>query len=666
MNKPALGNLDQQNRWPAPDDLTAARFFAALLSVLAVLSLSEVFASVSRSDRTFSDYPLRWQFLVAAGCLLALGSLAAALSLWLRKTLPWPGLLRAAERLGPANLLLALLVWAVYLYGALFRLQNQFSSFTPRLWLFWLAAGLAALFLRAAWRGLPYFWCLLATAAGLGTVVRLLGFLPDLSASPFTLGWSEASRFYYASLPLASQVYGMPIPLSPWHASRYLILGLPFAIPQVSLGFMRFYQVLLWVGLNLTTGLALIKRFRLGDWRIALLGACWAGLFLLQGPVYYHLLVCILVVLLGYDGRKPWRTAVMVLLASLWAGISRVNWFPVPAMLAITLYLLETPLTSGPRNWLRYLVPPALWTGVGLLSAAAAQAVYVRLSGQPDPSIFNSTYSSALLWYRLLPNPTSPMGVLPAILLISLPLLALMLVTALKSPRAWHPLRLLGLAGMLAVLFVGGLVVSTKIGGGSNIHNVDAYIVLVLVAGCAFWMGAYTPQAREAPRPWRPWPLTFLIIALPLAWGLAEYRAAPAYDAARDAEDLAQLTSYLKPLAARGEVLFITQRQLLTFGLVKGIPIVPDYEVLTLSEMALARNPAYLARYNRDLSARRFSAIVVDPQREYYQDPAVDSFAEENNAWVEYITKPILASYQTGLRIERISGPTIDVMIPKP
>lgn len=665
MSAPDPISPAQEGRFSAPDKLTAARFFLLLLTLLAVISLPGLFTAGADSGRAIGSYSLRWAVLLGASVLVALAQAAFLSGLWSKQA---ERLLKSSQIFEPiqmANLLLVLLVWAGYVLGVLWRFERQLGGYLPRLWFFWLAAALSGLFLCAAWRKMPLFWGVMASAVGLGALVRLLAFLPDISSTPFTLAWSEASRLYYASLLFAQQLYGLSIPLSPWHPSRYLLLGLPFVFENLPIWLMRFYQVFLWTALSLFTGLALMKRFRLRDGRISLLGACWAGLFLLQGPVYYHLLICIIIVLLGFDARRLGKTLLVVALASSWAGISRVNWYPVPAMLAIALYLLESPV-AGPRGWLRYLVPPALWGSVGLLTAAAAQTVYMRLSGQPDLSVFGSTYTSALLWYRLLPNPTSPMGVLPEILIITLPLLALLLGSWLRTRQSWHPLRLVGLAGILLILFAGGLVVSTKIGGGSNIHNVDAFIVLVLVTGSAVWTGVYTPETREAPRPWRPWLLTFAIIALPLAWGLNTRAPFVNHNAVQDAADLSALDSYLKSQAPDGEILFITQRQLLTFGLIQGIRIVPDYEVLTLSEMSLSRNQVYLARFNQDLSRHRFAAIVVDPQREIYQDPATFGFAEENNAWVEYISKPILANYQTGLRIDRRDGQTIDVMVPRP
>ena len=76
------------------------------------------------------------------------------------------------------------------------------------------------------------------------------------------------------------------------------------------------------------------------------LTAGWLFLFLLRVGVYYHLEVMVILPLLFIDMKKPRQSLLIVIIASLWAGISRVNWFPMPALLAIALYLLETPLTS--------------------------------------------------------------------------------------------------------------------------------------------------------------------------------------------------------------------------------------------------------------------------------------------------------------------------------
>src|SRR5690606_5449018 len=114
---------------------------------------------------------------------------------------------------------------------------------------------------------------------------------------------------------------------SPWHPSRYLLLSLPFVIPDSSLFFSRLWQIALWLITSLAAGLALSRRFQL-KLPALMVGTLWSALVLLQGPVYYHLLVSVIIILWGFDRRRFWKTLLVVTLSSIWAGISRVNWVP--------------------------------------------------------------------------------------------------------------------------------------------------------------------------------------------------------------------------------------------------------------------------------------------------------------------------------------------------
>ena len=236
------------------------------------------------------------------------------------------------------------------------------------------------------------------------------------------------------------------------------------------------------------TGILFVRRLRPASRFLAVLTVMWFFLYLLQGAVYYHLQVMIWIILLGVSARHPWRSLAAVVLASIWAGMSRVNWFPMPAMLAIGLYLLEEPV-SGYRNFWRYMLKPAMWLVLGLLTALASQSLYIYWSGnQGNLSAFGSSFTSDLLWDRLWANPTYPLGVVPGILIVSAPMIAVIIHALRGRLAAWHPIRLLGLAGMLVVLFSGGLVVSVKIGGGGDLHNMDAFMTLLgIIAGCLYF-----------------------------------------------------------------------------------------------------------------------------------------------------------------------------------
>jgi hypothetical protein len=215
--------------------------------------------------------------------------------------------------------------------------------------------------------------------------------------------------------------------------------------------------------------------------------------------------------------------------------------------------------------------------------------------------------------------------------------------------KDWHPLRLLGLGAMMLVLFAGGLVVSTKIGGGSNIHNLDSYILLVLTIGLYIAFGRTASEAGRQVIVWRPLIVLLVIIALPVLWNMELGQPFRKRNVEQAAFDLDKLNGIVQQYTRQGEVLFITQRQLEVFNLVPGVRMVPDYEMLLLSEMAISNNLPGLQRFYDDLERHRFALIVANPQRDQIQDPAVDAFAEENNAWVEHISPYINKYYQSEL-----------------
>src|SRR4030042_3173552 len=89
------------------------------------------------------------------------------------------------------------------------------------------------------------------------------------------------------------------------------------------------------------------------------------------------------------------------------------------------------------------------------------------------------------------------MGILPSAILVSLPLIGLMVAHLFKHWRDYHLIRLFGLAAILLMLFVGGVIVSVKIGGGSNLHNLDAYLTLLLVIASYIYFDCFKPDYSE-------------------------------------------------------------------------------------------------------------------------------------------------------------------------
>lgn len=511
-----------------------------------------------------------------------------------------------------------------------------------------LSAAEAAL-LKLAFGRLGWIEALAAGFITQGLAYRLALFLPELSTSPLSLGWSEASRYYYASLYLAKSIYGFETPPSVLHPTRYLMQAVPFLIPSLPLWFHRLWQVLLWLVFTGWAASLLAKRLALPKGLWTALAGLWGFIFLFQGPVYYHLAVMLIAVLWGYHPKRPVQTFIVVIAASLWAGVSRINWLPVPGMLAAALYFLEED--SGKRGWLRYLLKPILWTAAGTAAGTLSMKLYELFSGNPA-YVFGSSFSSDLLWYRLRPSATYGMGVLGAVVLVSLPLAIILFWWAIQSRGRVHVLRILGLAAMLAVLGVGGLVVSTKIGGGSNLHNMDAYLALLLICGAMVAFGRVREEGQAALRNRiAPGWMLLLAAAVPSLFLLTTGGTRWIRPDLASAEAAVQMVrETVEPTVVQGgRVLFISERHLVTFGKVEA-PLEPDYERVFLMEMAMAGNRPYLDQFHTDLREHRFVQIIVQTQRVLYQGPW-HAFGEENDAWVENVSEPLLCWYEPGVEI---------------
>ena len=480
----------------------------------------------------------------------------------------------------------------------------------------------------------------------LQSVIQLfLVHLPMVTAYPFAMGWSETSRFYFPSLFLAEQVYEQDYPWPILHPTLHILLAPPYLV-DAPLWFHRFWQValrLMLVGLIVPP---LLRRLSLQGRAMRWFVGIWMFLFLSMGPVYFHLAVPVIIVLWGFSPGNARRTWIAVLLASLWCGWSRVNWYPVPGMLAAVLYLLEQPV-DGRSVW-KYLSKPFLWFTIGTLAAFLSQRVYISLSGIEQGEFFYTSLTSDLLWYRLLPNETYSPGILPGALLASLPMwLAMVLVLRSNPIRSWNPIRLALIVGALFVLLVGGLLVSLKIGGGADLHNLDAYFVLLLIVFSYLVFARYSLENGSFPKlvPLH-WLLALVIVLLP-AWSwLGSNVLFKSYDTKTTGAVLQALQDKVDEVnASGGEILFITQRHLISMHMLDGVTLVPEYEREDLMEMAMGNNTAYLDRFRKDMADQRFDLIVVDPLR-FNVFSRNRSFSDENNVWVRRVMKSILCHYR--------------------
>lgn len=659
--------------------VSSATFWQTTFAFTFIVNLGILIWSISR---WIELKVILWRSVWLGALVLYLGALAGCIFLffWIRRGNAGRFLAATELEVFTAKPILRLaagaefaaLLWAIpylkftYHIGEVVKKSTQDPVLTTILfyWAVWWIVILAASTLKVAFKT--------SWAGGFASALVILGVTYEIfvrfhavTTYPFSVGWSESSRFYYGSLYFAQSIYGMKVPLSTLHPSRYFLQSLPFLFPNLGLAFSRFWQFFLWIGLTSVTALVLAQRALTSgpppEGRgvgVRALFAGWIFLFLLRVGVYYHLEVMVFVPLLFVSAKHPWRSLAAIIFASAWAGVSRVNWFPVPAMIAIAIYLLEVPVSgkvesskSPLSTFYKYLATPALWLVIGLLTAFAAQAAYIPLSGNANNvQAFVSSFVSDKLWYRLWPNDSYPLGIVPAILIVSGPLLVALILATVRygmvsrpSHNNLHPLRWVGLWGMLVVLFAGGLVVSVKIGGGGDLHNMDAYAALIGVIAAWFIGEKVTGEDGQKLQVTASWPVTAVALLIPLIFIVPLLSPMQNFNQSANQEAFKQLKGVAEQAGQKGPVLFITERHLLTFHQID-LPLVPEYENVMLMEMAMSNNQPYLQQFYSDLRNHRFAAIVTGKQNIGITDEG--AFAEENNVWNSRISPYIQCYYE--------------------
>ena len=536
-------------------------------------------------------------------------------------------------------------VASILLFGCwvLLDMGNFFLTAFPLIWLFGHIALLGVLFLRGTGR-FTLLQSMLITFLVYGVFLWLVYYLPNINNYPLTLSWSETSHYYYASLIFSRIIYGQWAPLSILNPSRYLLQSLPFLVPSLPLWFHRLWEAMLWLGISFASAVALSNRIKPADKLLKLALIAWFFMFCFQGPIYYQLMLVILIVLLGFKKDKLWFSLGCVAVASLWAGISRVNWFPVASMLAVTLYVLEVPYKD--KSFWHYWGWPITAVILGMIIAFGSSVVYTVISGQP-PELFMLSFGMHLLGYRLLPSEAYGLGIIILTVFASLPALLIVLWGVLPRVKQWSSLRLLALLSVLISLMIAGFVVSARIGGGNNIHNLDSFLVVLGVITIYVAINRFIPDKPDDNKNISlPIPIVLLAFLIPIISAISILTPLSQLDYQQAWADIQQVKTLINDAQAEdGEILFIHQRHLLIFNLIDNVDMVHEYEKVELMEMAMANNQAYLTKFWYDLQSHRFDLIITEPIFIIIR-PSTDIFAEENNAWVEHVSVPLLESYE--------------------
>lgn len=485
-------------------------------------------------------------------------------------------------------------------------------------------------------------------------VMLVAGQFSTVNSYPFSIGWSEGNRFYDYSLVFGKRLYQSATPIEfPYGApGRYGLWGIWFLFGDFPIEFHRAWNAFLWFAPSLLFGWFTTQQ--IGSWLMRMAISFWVVLFLDQGPIYAPLLIAAILVVLPMHQRSFWIRASFLALAGWYVGLSRWTWAIVPGAWGVLVDLyLHYPDRQG--NPFRRLLPTAL---LGL--AGIAPGILVNLHRILAPQATTLSLSQPLLWERLLPNATYPPGILLGLATAVGPL-TLILAWWVGSKRIrLDPFQWLATIGSLLAFLAAGLVASIKIGGGSNLHNLDMFLVTLLLI-FLIWL------AKEAAFKPEQWPfsvrlLLCLVIMMPANWVFVSSVAPKILPDKATIEDaLEKIQAQVAAAKISGDVLFMDQRQLLTFGRIQNVELVADYEKKYIMDQAMAGNSAYFEIFYNDLKNQRFSLIVSEPLFTNLQDES-DNFGKENNAWVTWVSKPILCFYTPKTTLKQVG---VQLLVPR-
>ena len=509
---------------------------------------------------------------------------------------------------------------------------------------------------ESPWLGITRIGCyILLAGAGHAIFYKL----SQVTSYPFTLYWSEGNRFFDYSTLFGSYRYilasGERIKaFTTW--GMQLPWALPFVFPGLSIGFFRFWYQIIWILPTFVLGLVATHQIKSGRSSLFLtvVFASWIFLFLDQGPIYAPLVIGAILTVIAARA-KLFPGILIIFAASYYTRNARWTWSYAPGLWAGLLALLSIEKPSFSKQGLKKLVKPAALGIAGYLGGQLIPSLGISINSSTGlasstdlallPNAAASTSRQPLLWDRLFPNPTYPPGILWALVWAAVPVVLLLIVLSLEKKWQTNWLQNLALLIIPGAFLVVGIVASVKIGGGSNLHNLDMFLMsLALITSNAL---VFILQKNE-----NVWDLSriasiilFITLVSPVTFTLIGGDRLSLPTKGKINEALAAVQNKVEQYSQQGEILFIDHRQLLTFNFVKKLPLVDDYEKKYLMDQAMANNEMYFNKFYKDLADRRFTLIVNEPLNLVIRG-SEDSFGEENDAYVKWVTVPLLCTYK--------------------
>jgi hypothetical protein len=487
---------------------------------------------------------------------------------------------------------------------------------------------------------------------------------------PFSLSWSEGNRFWDYSLLFWKDHYqiadGSTIAAF-LDLGRQSLWGLAFLWKNLTIAGMRAWNTILYFLPPLLLGLLVFKHKKI-KFPILLTYEIWTYIFLSEGPIYAPLIFCAILVLLAAEIRFFPASLILIALAGYYANMTRFTWIIAPTVWAFLLiYFREKVSLPKQRNLKSVLAALAgLIGGFILPNFLSIQNSPIILEENTSSgilqSITNILRSQDLLWYRLLPSETFPLGILPALFLIVTPLFIIVSIYIKKEKIQLEKAEKFYLIASIIGFLLVGSVVSVKIGGGSNLHNMDMFLITLLIMISIFWKNGLAEWFHSELKK-TGW-VSILVLFLLVYPSIRHIYSVKPLSLPSDeiiTNSLASIQDAIDEKKDTGEILFIDQRQLLTFGKIKNVNLIGEYEKKLLMNEALSNNQAYFNLFYGDLKEHRFALIISEPTRIIYQSDE-NNFGEENDAYVKWVSEPLLCYYEP---LETFQEVGVELLVPR-
>ncbi len=624
---------------------------------------------------------LHWNLhaLILAGALGGIAGSFWVVVLWPRLAQRAVGTLLAIRPRAKWLRWLLLTGWVVvFPYLTLYSpAREKLFSQTAWWWLYGIFSTGAAFLLASDRQDHPAFADFVKGSLLTGSVFAFLSAYVNVSSYPFSLSWSEGNWLWDYSLMFSRGRYLYPqtAPIFAYiDKGRQFLWGLVYLIPGVGIKSVRFWNAFLFTVPYLLFGWTVFWR-PANRRRWAFWAGLWGFLFLRQGPIYTPLLLSAWVLVIA-DMISPWWIGGLLVAASAYyAAITRFTWVLAPTLWAILFVASKVQQASDwhvlwkKKGWLvgsailggipSHAMSQFIQNGMVVMQRALGTKTVVKATPQPADLVARHP----LIWSRLWPNATFPLGIVLGTLLATAPVACLWWIW--RRRKTWHlHWSAEAVVGAILTVFLGiGIIVSLKIGGGNNLHNLDMFFLALLLITAAFWQegGAEWLQKR-AHTLWEQSAL-FSLVIVPMYFVFAA--ASPQHIPEKrwwEPALKAVQNSVQDAVTHKDEVLFLDQRQLLTFKFVREAPLVPDYEQMYMMDQAMANNVPYFAHYYHDLARHRFAVIISSILDTHYQPPGKHNFAAENNAWVRWVAIPTLCFYQ---RKSVFPAAGVEILVPR-